>query len=321
MNNPKISIIVPIYKAESTLLRCLDSLKAQTFTDFEVLMVDDGSPDRCGEIIDDYATKDSRFKAFHKKNGGVSSARQFGIDHAAGDYTIHTDPDDWVESTMLEELYKKAKEENADMVICDFFENTYKGQKYVKQQPTLLGHLSVQKELFLHLHGSCCNKLVKRACYSDYGVKFPKGISRCEDQYVITAILNFDIRVSYLPMAFYHYVRFDNNSLSRAYSNQTHTQDILIRNLFHELLNGTSLDDYVYRQKTFIIFASSFWGGKHIYTSKSFKKEFSSYERVVIEMEKSFLYKCLMILACRGGYQLSIRTIDFLLNLKHCYLS
>ena len=119
MNNPKISIIVPIYKAESTLLRCLDSLKTQTFADFEVLMVDDGSPDRCGEMIDEYAAKDVRFKAYHKSNGGVSSARQFGIDHAVGEYTIHADPDDWVEPTMLEALYGKAKEEDADMVICE----------------------------------------------------------------------------------------------------------------------------------------------------------------------------------------------------------
>ena len=94
MHNPKISIIVPIYKAESTLIRCLDSLKAQTLPDFEVIMVDDGSPDRCGAMIDEYAARDGRFKAFHTPNGGVSSARQFGIDHATGEYTIHADPDD-----------------------------------------------------------------------------------------------------------------------------------------------------------------------------------------------------------------------------------
>ena len=127
MHNPKISIIVPIYKAESTLVRCLDSLKAQTLPDFEVIMVDDGSPDRCGAMIDEFAARDGRFKAFHKPNGGVSSARQFGIDHATGEYTIHADPDDWVEPTMLESLYNKANETNADMLICDFFENTYKG--------------------------------------------------------------------------------------------------------------------------------------------------------------------------------------------------
>ncbi len=320
MYSPQISVIVPIYRAEGTILRCLDSLKAQTFRDFEVLMIDDGSPDCCGEMIDDYAQKDSRFKAFHKQNGGVSSARQFGIDHAQGLYTIHADPDDWVEPTMLEDLYLKAREENADMVICDFYENTYKGQKYVKQQPSALNHLTVQKELFQQLHGSCCNKLIRRSCYSEGNVRFPEGISNCEDQYVITAILNNDIRVSYLSKAFYHYVRCDTNSLSRAYSEQTHAQDILLRSLFHELLKETSLDEYVFRQQTFIIFASSFWGGKKWFTSKTFMEEFSSYESVVREMAPSPIIKHFMILACRGYYQLSIGVLDILMKCKHFIL-
>ena len=109
-DSPKISVIVPVYKAEAYLHRCVDSLLAQTFQDFEVLLVDDGSPDRSGEICDEYARKDSRVRVFHKENGGVSSARQYGMDHAQGEYTIHADPDDWVEPTMLEELYRKEKD-------------------------------------------------------------------------------------------------------------------------------------------------------------------------------------------------------------------
>lgn len=85
MASPKISIIVAVYNAENTILKCLDSISQQTFEDFEVIMVDDGSLDRSGEKIDEYASRDSRFKAFHKSNGGVSSARQFGIDHASGE--------------------------------------------------------------------------------------------------------------------------------------------------------------------------------------------------------------------------------------------
>lgn len=121
MNMPKISIIVPVYKAEKYLNRCVDSILAQTFTDFELLLIDDGSPDKSGEICDEYARKDSRVRVIHKENGGVSSARQRGLDESIGEYTIHADPDDWVEPTMLEELYNKANKEDADMVICDFF--------------------------------------------------------------------------------------------------------------------------------------------------------------------------------------------------------
>ena len=97
MNMPKVSIIVPVYKAEKYLNRCVDSILAQTFTDFELLLIDDGSPDRSGEICDEYAKKDSRIRVIHKENGGVSSARQRGLDESIGEYTIHADPDDWVE--------------------------------------------------------------------------------------------------------------------------------------------------------------------------------------------------------------------------------
>ena len=159
MQKPLVSVVVPIYKAKDTLYRCLESLKMQTFMDFEVLMVDDGSPDQCGKMIDEYAAKDYRFKAFHKENGGVSSARHFGIDHACGEYTIHADPDDWVEPTMLEELYKKAKEDDADMVICDFYVNTYEGQYYLSQKPSSLHHGIVLKELFEHFCGCYFNEI------------------------------------------------------------------------------------------------------------------------------------------------------------------
>ena len=207
---PKISVIVPVYKAEAYLHRCVDSLLAQTFTDFEILLVDDGSPDRSGEICDEYARKDTRVRVFHKENGGVSSARQCGMDNARGEYTIHADPDDWVEPEMLEELYKKAKEEDADMVICDFYEERKNKTIYVRQQPSALDHETVLCELFQQLHGSCWNKLVRRACYREFGVRFPLELSYCEDLYVNTSLLSHKMNVIYLPKAFYHYDQYTN---------------------------------------------------------------------------------------------------------------
>lgn len=94
---PKISVIVPVYKAENYLHRCVDSLLAQTFQDFEILLIDDGSPDRSGEICDEYAKKDKRVRVFHKKNGGVSSARNLGLDNARGEWICFVDSDDWVD--------------------------------------------------------------------------------------------------------------------------------------------------------------------------------------------------------------------------------
>ncbi len=214
---PKISVIVPVYKAEAYLHRCVDSIIAQTFTDWELLLVDDGSPDRSGDICDEYASKDARIRVFHKENGGVSSARQKGLDEAVGEYTIHADPDDWVEPTMLEELYKKAKEDDADMVICDFFVNTKSHQYVSKQQPKeCKAHIVLEQLLLQELHGSCWNKLIKKTCYVNYNVTFLPQIIRWEDLLVICSLLLNPIRVSYVPRAFYHYDQVCNaNSIVR----------------------------------------------------------------------------------------------------------
>ena len=96
MNNPKVSVIVPVYNVEKLLQRCIDSILAQTFTDFELLLIDDGSKDKSGEICDEYAAKDSRIRVFHKQNGGVSTARNLGIDKAQGEWIYFVDSDDIV---------------------------------------------------------------------------------------------------------------------------------------------------------------------------------------------------------------------------------
>ena len=190
MSNISVSIIVPVYKAEAYLHRCVDSILAQTFTNWELLLIDDGSPDRSGAICDEYASKDARIRVFHKENGGVSSARQKGQDEAQGEYTIHADPDDWVEPTMLEELYKKAKADDADMVICDYYMNDGENQTYITQKPTVLDRKTVLGELlFQQLHGSCWNKLVRRACYSGYGICFPNNMNCWEDLYFNVKLL------------------------------------------------------------------------------------------------------------------------------------
>lgn len=215
----KISIIVPVYNAELYLQRCLDSILSQSFTDFEVILVDDGSSDKSGGICDEYAQRDSRIRVFHKENGGVASARQMGMDEAKGEYVIHTDPDDWVEPKMIEMLYNEAKAKEADVVICDFYINRPQKVYRVKQKPTNLDHLVVLSELFQQLHGSCCNKLIKRTCFEEYGVSFPPGVSYCEDLSFWVCLLKNPIKVAYLPEAFYHYVQHE-ESIVHSYMNK-----------------------------------------------------------------------------------------------------
>lgn len=219
MNQGLVSIIVPVYKAEKYIHQCIDSLLAQTYRNIEVILVDDGSPDHCGKICDEYAAKDYRVKVIHQQNGGVSVARQTGIDHATGEYSIHADPDDWVELNMIEELVAKAVADNADMVICDFYRESKSEKTYDCQNPgdDLSASAVLRKILSQQLHGSCCNKLVNRSRIEGIGFT-PKDLCILEDELYNIRILARKIKVSYLPKALYHY-RIDNeHSLCNAIS-------------------------------------------------------------------------------------------------------
>lgn len=203
---PKVSVIVPVYKAEKYIHKCMQSLLSQTFSDFEIILVDDGSPDSSGVICDEYAFKDNRVKCIHKSNGGVSSARQCGLEYSSGEYTIHVDPDDWVESSMIEDLYRKAIETDADIVICDYYEDCFDKQRLVSQKPLSEKPKSILRAmLFQQLHGSCWNKLVRRVCYNKFNITFPKNFNLCEDLYVNSVLCSKIDKIVYLPKAFYHY--------------------------------------------------------------------------------------------------------------------
>ena len=222
MNQGLVSIIVPVYKAEKYIHQCIDSLLAQTYSNIEVILVDDGSPDNCGKICDEYAAKDCRVKVIHQQNGGVSVARQTGIDHATGEYSIHADPDDWVNPNMIEELVAKAVADNADMVICDFYRESKSEKTCDCQNPgdDLSASAVLRKILSQQLHGSCCNKLVNRSRIEGIGFT-PEDLCILEDELYNIRILARNIKVSYLPKALYHY-RIDNeNSLCNTISDKS----------------------------------------------------------------------------------------------------
>ena len=115
---PKISVIIPIYKSEPYLKKCIDSVINQTFKDLEIILIDDGSPDNCGKICDEYASKDNRVKVIHKKNGGLSSARNAGLEVCTGCFVGFVDGDDYIDNDMYEFLFKNAVQTNADVISC-----------------------------------------------------------------------------------------------------------------------------------------------------------------------------------------------------------
>ena len=117
---PTISVIVPVYKVEPYIRKCVDSILGQTFSDIQVILVDDGSPDQCGKICDEYAKQDNRVEVIHKENGGLSDARNAGIPYAKGEYIIFLDSDDYIENDMFEYMYTRIKDSGADMATCAY---------------------------------------------------------------------------------------------------------------------------------------------------------------------------------------------------------
>lgn len=299
--------------------KCLDSILAQTFFDYECLLIDDGSKDGSSAICDEYAAKDSRIKAFHKPNGGLSDARNYGLERAHGDYTIFFDPDDWVDETCLAEMYTKAMEANADMVMCDLFYNDKYRQTYCKQEPTSLYHEDVLKDLITgKVFGFTVTKMIRRSLYQQYHLEYPKGMYGCEDQYTMCKLLKNNIRIAYLPKAFYHYMFYDNQSLSRKYDDQTYEHDLMIRNLFCELLKDTPCQDLAYECKTKWLLYRAFMYGRNEFSSNRFKESFSDCKGIVSNVSPAYM-KLFYRLALAGYYQTSRKLYGVLYEGKQFY--
>lgn len=244
MKPPKVSVIVPIYNQEKYLERSLASLVNQQFLDFEVLMIDDGSTDTSAEICKRFQAQDSRFRYFWKPNGGVASSRQYGIERVQGRYTIHMDPDDWVEPDYLSKLYEKAIATGADMVICDYVEEYIDKSKIVNA-----GRDCSVKDYKLQLcrgevWGICWNKLIRTDCFHDR-VVFETGINFHEDKLFIYRVLQNCIALAFISTPIYHYNRTNADSAVNNQSKATIMQTWLVRKLIVEAERDFTIKELV----------------------------------------------------------------------------
>lgn len=176
--NDLISIIVPVYKVEKELPKCLDSILTQTYSKLEILLIDDGSPDRCPEICEEYARKDDRIKVFHKVNGGLSSARNYGLDRCTGEYIAFVDSDDWITPDFIETLWRNLKKENADLSIVGYALAWESGEKmpYSDEKEYLVfDKEQAIREMMIQQRFQCmvCIKLHKKELFKE--VRFPEG--------------------------------------------------------------------------------------------------------------------------------------------------
>ena len=235
---PKVSIIVPVYNVEKYVEKCLKSLVDQTLQEIEIIVVDDGSQDDSKNIIDKYIKKyPDKVKYLYKENGGLSSARNFGIPYANGEYIAFLDSDDYVEPTMYEEMYHLAKKEDSDMVECDFIWE-YPNKKKYDCGVVYNG----KKEAIEKARVVAWNKLIKREIIENEKIEFPFGL-RYEDVeffYKLVPSLN---KISFMKKYFIHYVQRDN---SIANTQNTKTKDIfkVLNNVIEFYKNKGYYEEY-----------------------------------------------------------------------------
>ena len=209
---PKISIIIPVYNSAKFLSRCFDSIKAQTFSDFEVLLIDDGSTDNSGEICDKVSSEDSRFRTFHTQNQGSSLARRYGIERANCDKLVFIDSDDDVHPLYLHNLHDAMTQNDVDIAMCDMQKvpNDSNPSEITTSAPIILDQESLHKRFFNYQFWGFWGKIYKKELFD--GIYFPP-YNINEDYVVMAQIFSFQERVAYIPEALYYY-RSNPNSQS-----------------------------------------------------------------------------------------------------------
>ncbi len=220
----KVSIIVPVYNVEKYLRRCIDSLISQTLKDIEIILVDDGSPDNCGKIIDEYAKQYGNIIVVHKENGGLSDARNAGLNVATGEYIGFVDPDDYTEPQMYEIMYNSAKENDSDLVICGYNEIFSESYTEKRNFDSLKSSSDAESLVGKYINGEfgayAWNKLYKYSVIKENNLAFPKGIQLTEDVIFLFDFLKYAGIYSVADELLYNYIRLDSSICGRYHKKQ-----------------------------------------------------------------------------------------------------
>ena len=222
MDNELISIIVPVYKVEKYLEKCVNSILKQTYTNLEIILVDDGSPDKCGQLCDELAKTDDRIKVFHKENGGLSDGRNYGVERANGEYIGFVDSDDYIHESMYEELYKAIKKTGTVIAECGVtrvYKNTlrphYEGEDYflvLDREGYLKEYLENKR-----LYGSAWCKLIHKDLAKK--IKFPTG-KIYEDAFYTLELLKTVDKYTLISGNYYYYYIRENSITTRPFSSK-----------------------------------------------------------------------------------------------------
>lgn len=210
-----VSVIIPVYNVERYLPKCIDSIINQTYKNLEIILVDDGSPDGCPALCDQYASKDNRIKVVHKQNGGLSSARNAGLEVATGDYVCFFDSDDYVEPDMLEKMLKATIDSKLDVCVCGYYVDYFDDdEKELSSKAVLPKHSDINSSLslfdcesMLGISGYAWNKLYSRKFLVDNQLKFVQGVSLVEDLLFNSQVFKKGAKINFIAYAGYHYIQ------------------------------------------------------------------------------------------------------------------
>ena len=315
-----ISIIVPVYKVEKYLSECVDSILNQTYKNFELILVDDGSPDNSGKICDEYAKRDGRVKVIHKENGGVSSARNAGLDNAKGEYVTFVDSDDIIDTRYLDLMYRKIVETGSDICFCHF--DRFDDDKMVENQEELPSYLQINldeketvdfvKRYFKfenNVFGSIWRTLYKRSSV-DF-LRFNSQIKISEDLvFVVNAVLNSKSICS-ISDVLYHY-RDNLNSAGKTYKKNFQASQLELQKETALIFSRLGSEKMKKLQKQYFCLLCYYLFSNEIKYYKSNK----SHGNEIKEIKKSELYKFFSLTNVLKLRRLKIFVVWILIKLK-----
>ena len=304
-NKPKISVIIPVYKAENYIERCAISLFEQSIQDMEYVFVDDNSPDRSIEILNDTLRrypnrKDQVTIVSHLSNMGVGTSRQDGFNRTNGEYVIHCDPDDWVDSIMYEKLYNKAVANHVDIVICDYImEYEHKSEIKSFNISNTDSHFLLGELVNGNLHGGLWNKLVRRNFIIENNIQFTPGLNICEDLIYCIRLMQVDPKIAYIKESLYHYDKYSNsNSLTMLSTSHNINQYYGWSAAFDEVIKDKN--SKIYRTGFTYI---AYWAfTHHIFSGSEYRKRYCKTLNLLFFNDRSIIIRIITILSALGLY-------------------
>lgn len=288
-----VSIIIPVYNVQQYLIRCLDSVVGQTYSNIEPILIDDGSTDGSGEICDEYQKKDSRFKVIHQSNGGVSAARNCGLDNCNGDFIMFIDADDWVENNYVEELLKLALVHTGKCCFCECYIEKEDGTKDVYNKGKR-GELSpLQDEFWANIFRFMLWKGIYPKCIIDE-IRFEADIYRSEDYlFVFKCVKNCNGFISTNNLL-YHYLIREGSACHSGFDDRAYSEIIAwnrILDLFKDAKKALQHGKVYYVQMCWRILKSN-------YNNAAFRKKY--YKSIIREFRQKFNAKYLF---CHGSFR------------------